>query len=280
MDVKLTGVNMEASHGRRKEARRPLLGWVSISPTVTRADTGAPLAPLRSPGYLATPMPSAASVEAPPSIPERVHEAISRLVGKPLFWLAVVLAVGSWPLVWSLRSPLPPPLPVLASLPPFELTDQQGKPYGSKDLEGRVWVASFIFTRCVTVCPAITAQMARIQARTSQLMPAFRLVSISVDPDYDTPERLHAYARAHRATPRAWTFLTGPAGKVKDTVVNGLKVAMGTEKGEDGAEEIFHGSHLVLVDQRGRVRAYYDSGEEKVVDRVVRDAALLVNRGY
>lgn len=225
-------------------------------------------------------MSNAVTVEAPMSIPDRVQQAIAWLVGKPLFWLAFVLAIGSWPLVWSLRTPLPPPLPVLGTLPSFELTDQQGKPFGSKDLEGKAWVASFIFTRCVTVCPAITAQMTRIQARTTQLAPAFHLVSISVDPDYDTPERLHAYASAHRATPRAWTFLTGPTGRVKDTVVNGLKVAMGKERGDDGAEEIFHGSHLVLVDQRGRIRAYYDSGEEKVVDRVVRDAALLVNRGY
>jgi len=208
-----------------------------------------------------------------------VHQAVSWLVAKPLFWVAFVLAVGSWPLVWSLRTPLPPPLPVLASLPSFELTDQQGRPFGSKELQGRVWVASFIYTRCATICPAITAKMAKVQARTAQLAPAFHLVSISVDPDYDTPERLLAYAREHRAVPRAWSFLTGPGGKVKDTVVNGLKVAMGREKGDDGVEEIFHGSHLVLVDQLGRIRGYYDSAEERVVDRVVRDAALLVNRG-
>lgn len=234
-------------------------------------------------GYLAMRMPhgSAPAEAAPtPSIPDRVHLAISRLVGKPVFWLALVLAAGSWPVAWSLQTALPPPLPELGTLPPFELVDQQGRPFGSRDLEGRVWVASFIFTRCATVCPAITAQMARIQARTAQLAPAFHLVSISVDPDHDTPERLAAYAREHRARPRAWTFLTGPSGKVRDTVVNGLKVAMGRETGDGGAEEIFHDSHLVLVDQRRRIRAFYDSAEEKVVDRVVRDAALLLNRGY
>ncbi len=214
------------------------------------------------------------------SIPDRVQGAVSWLVGKPLFWLAFVLAVGSWPLVWSLRTELPAPLPVLGTVPAFQLTDQQGKPFGSRDLDGQVWVASLIFTRCVTVCPAITAQMARIQARTAQLVPAFHLVSISVDPGYDTPERLQAYARQHRATARAWTFLTGPADQVKATVVKGLKAAMGTEKGDDGAEGVFHDTHLVLVDQRGRIRGYYDSSEEKVIDRVVRDAALLVNRGY
>ena len=264
------------------------MGWVTrgardTSPLVHRLGTPfqGQLA-ARVPGrYLAEPMTTAASPAQPSApIPVRVHEAVAWLVGKPLFWVLLVLAIGSWPLVWSLRTPLPRPLPVLASLPSFELTDQQGKPFGSKDLQGRVWVASFIFTRCATVCPAITAKMAKVQARTGQLAPAFHLVSFSVDPDYDTPERLLAYARAHRAALRAWTFLTGPDGKVKDTVVKGLKVAVGKEKGDDGAEGIFHGSHLVLVDQLGRVRGYYDPADDDVVDRVVRDAALLLNRGY
>ena len=217
---------------------------------------------------------------APGSPASRAQDLASRLVARPAFWLVLVAAVASWPVVWSLRTPLPPPPPVLATLPPFELTDQAGRPFGSRDLEGRVWVASFIFTRCDTICPAITARMARIQGRTRQLEPAFHLVSFSVDPEYDTPARLAEYARLHRASPRMWSFLTGPDAAVKETVVNGLKVAMGREKGDDGRfEGIFHGSHLVLVDGKGQVRGYYDSDDEQVVDKVVRDVGLLVNRG-
>jgi len=201
------------------------------------------------------------------------------LVARPLFWVALVAVTASWPIVWSLRTSLPPPLPVLATLPPFQLTDQDGRQFGSKDLEGHAWVASFIFTRCTTVCPAITARMAEVQRRTGQLAPAFHLVSFSVDPAYDTPERLSAYARFHRASPRMWSFLTGPEEAVKDAVVNGLRVAMGREAGAEAPEGIFHGTHLVLVDGRGRVRGYYDSADDAVVDRVVRDAGLLVNRG-
>jgi len=205
---------------------------------------------------------------------------LSRIVGRPVFWVALVAAIFSWPVVWSLRTPLPPPLPILAELPRFALTDQDGRTFGTEDLEGRVWVASFIFTRCATVCPAITARMAAIQGRTRQLAPAFRLVSFSVDPDYDTPERLAEYARSHHASPRTWSFLTGKEEAVKATVVQGLKVAMGREKSDDGsADGIFHGSHLVLVDGRGRVRGYYDPDDPAAVDRVVRDAGLLANRG-
>jgi protein SCO1/2 len=206
--------------------------------------------------------------------------AVARLVGRPLFWILLVAAVASWPIASSLRTRLPPPLPVLAELPRFELQDQEGRPFGTRELEGRVWVASFIFTRCPTICPAITAQMARIQGRTRQLDPEFHLVSFSVDPAYDTPPRLAAYARAYHASSRSWSFLTGPEEAVRDAVVTGLKTSMGREPGADGRPgQIFHGSHLVLVDRRGRVRGYYDSGDEQVVDRVVRDAGLLVNRG-
>jgi protein SCO1/2 len=74
--------------------------------------------------------------------------------------------------------------------------------------------------------------------------------------------------------------LTGPDAEVKEAVVNGLKIAVGREKSDVGRfDGIFHGSHLVLVDQRGRVRGYYDSDDREVVEQVVRDAGLLANRG-
>jgi protein SCO1/2 len=213
-------------------------------------------------------------------IAAQVEGGLSRLVARPAFWALLVAAVVSWPLARALRTALPPPLPVLATLPRFDLTDENGRPFGSGDLDGKVWVASFIFTRCATICPRITSRMAEVQRRTQQLAPALHLVSFSVDPEYDTPERLRDYARSHHASPRLWSFLTGPEEAVKEAVVGGLKVSMGKERGGDGGpEEIFHGSHLVLVDARGRVRGYYDPEEPGAVDRVVRDAGLLVNRG-
>jgi protein SCO1/2 len=222
---------------------------------------------------------SSASAETAGGLGAGLERRARAFVARPLFWVAIVAATSSWPVVWSLRANLPPPLPVLATLPPFQLTDQDGRPFGSKDLEGHAWVASFIFTRCTTICPAITAKMAQVQKRTGQLAPAFHLVSFSVDPAYDTPERLSAYARFHRASPRMWSFLTGPEEAVKEAVVSGLRVSMGREAGVEGPQAIFHGSHLVLVDGRGRVRSYYDSADDQAVDRVVRDAGLLVNRG-
>jgi protein SCO1/2 len=189
---------------------------------------------------------------------DRIQAAVGAAVGRPLTWAVVVALIAAWPIAWALLTPLPARLPVLGTVPPFELTAQDGGRFGSKDLAGRVWLASFMFTRCETDCRDITPQMARIQGRTRNLEPAFHLVSFSVDPGFDDPARLAAYARAHRASPRMWTFLTGPV----DTVRNAISDA----------------THLVLVDGEGRIRAYYDPEDAGSVERAVRDAALLVNR--
>src|SRR5207237_425774 len=210
---------------------------------------------------------------------DRIQAWVGAAVGRPLTWVVLIALIAAWPISWALRTPVPPRLPVLGTVPPFELTAANGGRFGSKDLVGRVWLASFIFTRCRTVCPVITRQMARIQARTRNLEPAFHLVSITVDPGFDDPSRLAAYAREHRASPRMWTFLTGPADEVHDTVVRGLRGSMGREPEHQGRDGIFHGTHLVLVDGEGRIRGYYDPEDADAVERVVRDAALLVNRG-
>ena len=208
----------------------------------------------------------------------RLDATARALVGRPLFWVAVLSALAAWPAIWALRTPMPPAPPVLGIVPAFALQDQDGRPFGTADLEGRVWIASFIFTRCETVCPRITAQLARVQARTRNLEPALHLVSFSVDPEYDTPARLAAYARDHRASPRMWSFVTGRADAVRETVERGLRVSMGREPGDPSPAAISHGTHLVLVDGAARIRGYYDPEAPDAVDRLVRDAALLVNR--
>jgi protein SCO1/2 len=166
---------------------------------------------------------------------------------------------------------------VLGVVPPFELTAQDGRPFGSGDLAGRHRIASFIFTRCETVCPRVTAQLARVQGRTRSLDPALHLVSFSVDPDHDSPARLAEYARGHHAIPTMWTFVTGPTSAVQETVERGLRVSMGRDPADPSPAGISHGTHLVLVDGAARIRGYYDPDAAEAIDRLVRDAALLAN---
>jgi len=179
---------------------------------------------------------------------------------------AVVLAV------WPRR---PEPLPHYGGLPAFALTAESGQPLRLDDLRGQVFAASFIFTRCTTICPVITGKLQRIQDATRDLGPAFRLVSFSVDPEHDTPAVLARYAAEHHADPRRWTFVTGDYAALQRTVVEGFKEVM--ERGPDKSpESILHGSHVVLVDGAGRIRGYYDANDADCVERVVRDARALV----
>src|SRR5438128_1905815 len=90
----------------------------------------------------------------------------------------------------------------------FTLTDRTGKVVSRSHLDGYVWVASFIFTRCSGPCPAVTASMAKLQKEFAD-KEDFMLVTFSVDPEHDTPEVLKRYADSFRADPKCWLFLTG-----------------------------------------------------------------------
>jgi protein SCO1/2 len=101
----------------------------------------------------------------------------------------------------------------LGAVGDFTLTDQEGRAVSRSQLLGKVWVASFIFTRCATLCPQVCATLAQLQEQI-RTEPDVRLVSFSVDPDEDTPAVLKKYAARFGADPERWLFLTGKRDKV------------------------------------------------------------------
>ncbi len=210
----------------------------------------------------------------------RLNSRLAALVGSSLFWsIFVVLGIGI-PIARTMRVALPRPLPVLSTVPDFKLTDQNGQPFGSADLRGKVWVANAIFTRCPSICIASTEHMAQVQHRGRGLGEHFHLVSFSVDPEHDTPEKLLAYARTHRVSPRMWSFLTGQRDELTHTLNEGMKIYMGKEEAAgDDLMSIGHGSHFVLVDASMRIRGYYDLTDAGGLDALLRDAGLLASRG-
>ncbi|MCI0571177.1 MAG: SCO family protein [Myxococcaceae bacterium] len=221
------------------------------------------------------------SPESPSAARPRLPLLLASLARRPAFWaLLVVVGVGlpALTLVKTLRASRAQE--VLGTLPTFRFTSQEGSPFGTAELAGKVWVANFIFTRCPTVCPVFSAKMARVQEQSAGLGPALRLVSFSVDPEYDTPERLKAYAARYKADPARWTFLTGEYRQLQRMVVDGFKVAMGREDAaDDEVQGIFHGEYFVLVDGQGGIRGYYDSKDADAVERLLKDAAALVGPG-
>lgn len=217
---------------------------------------------------MSPPSPSTASAP-PPSVPT----APARRPWLPVAAGALCLLLLGVAFVW----PRAQPLQRLGTLPDFTFTRQDGQPFGRAELLGRPFVANFIFTRCPTICPVFTGKMARVQKRTADLGPKLALVSFSVDPKYDTPERLTAYAARYGADPSRWSFLTGDYTRLQDTVVGGFKIAMGRNSDdENDIPGIFHGSHFVLVDATGEIRGYYDSADDDTVERLTRDAERLV----
>ena len=168
------------------------------------------------------------------------------------------------------------PLDALGTLGAFELTDQEGRRFGSAQLTGGPWVAAFFFTRCPTICPRISLQMREIQKKAVARSLGLRLVSISVDPENDTPAVLRAYARDYGADAASWTFLTGERAVVEKLSAE-MKLAL--EGRADAAAKdlgIIHGGHLVLVDRGLVIRGYYRSSDPAEMSKLVEDAAGLV----
>lgn len=144
-------------------------------------------------------------------------------------------------------------------VPAFSLIDQDGRTVTDKDLRGTPWIANFIFTRCPSACPMLTAKFKALQERIGTSKQV-RFVSITVDPDHDTPEVLSAYARKYDADTQRWSFLTGPLAQIEETVVAGFKIHIGEPKpnaSDPTLIDIMHGEHFVLVDAEGTIRGYY-----------------------
>jgi len=193
----------------------------------------------------------------------------------PAVGTAVALLVAIALLLGRRRLPVTRAAPALQiALPAFTLVDEQNKPFGLAELKGHVWVADFVFTSCTSVCPKLTRRMAEIQERTRSLGDGLHLVTFTVDPENDTPERLAAYAKEANADPRRWSFLTGSLATIEPIVIQGFKQAMGRREEKIGLISIFHGERFVLVDADGRIRGYYEA-DEASIDKLLGDAGAL-----
>jgi protein SCO1/2 len=164
--------------------------------------------------------------------------------------------------------------PVYGTVPDFSLTAEDGRNVSLNDLSGKFFVVDFIFTRCAGTCPIMSRQMQVLQGEFVNL-PDIRLVSITVDPDYDTQEVLQRYAKQYGSTPHKWTFLTGEKSSIHQLAQKGFRLGISEEDGT-AAEPIIHSTKFVLVDQQRRIRGYYDGTEEESVQQLIVDIKRLV----
>jgi protein SCO1/2 len=188
----------------------------------------------------------------------------------------------------TLRAPEP-----IASLGSWQLVDEQGKPFGSADLKGKVWIASFFFTRCPSVCPRQQESLLKTLPHLDDLLTKdgvspVSIVSFSVDPDYDTPDVLAKYQQKMRAsssvpptTPGEWKLLTGDRDKMKELLVKHFLVEMGDKKAIEGSADLFDISHVArfaLVDQNGDLRGFWGIDDEGR-GNLINAARLLAKKG-
>jgi protein SCO1 len=162
------------------------------------------------------------------------------------------------------------------SVPDFSLTERNGRDVSLAQLRGKIWIADFIYTSCTDTCPLQTATMAKLQQAYAG-KPAVQFVSITVDPERDTPQVLAQYADKFQADPARWYFLTGPRDPIMRLIQQGFHLAvMSAPADTDTSGTIPHSPRFVLVDKEARIRGYYDSREPAGLVRLKNDIDTLV----
>jgi cytochrome oxidase Cu insertion factor (SCO1/SenC/PrrC family) len=182
-------------------------------------------------------------------------------------WIGIVLLLVVLCLAYALslmelnHTHRPAALPVIGPVAGFTLTNQDGQVTTLADLTNRVWIADIIFTRCAGSCPIMSKQMESLQ---DALPPTnrTRLVTLTTDPDFDTPPVLKKYGERYGANSNRWTFLTGTKSEIGRLAANSLKLSAVPVKPEDRqnpADLFIHSTIFVIVDQHARLRGTFET---------------------
>jgi protein SCO1 len=240
------------------------------------------------------------------------------IMRRPLLWglLILLVAMGgglaAWPSLsgrlvrtfgWSASSNQSPgaleTLGEYGQVPDFVLTERSGRQVSRADLLGKVWIVDFFYTECPDTCPLQSANMARLQEDFAQ-EPVVRLVSISVDPEHDTPEVLSEYAARFGADPRRWIFLTGSKDAIYRLATEGFHLGV-VDRGEQTRREtgerlawlgrasawahpipnadrkpVLHSSRFMLVDRQAQIRGYYQGTDWESLDRLQANVKIVL----
>jgi len=152
-------------------------------------------------------------------------------------------------------------LPVIGQVSDFALTNQTGQLVTLLDLTNHVWLADIIFTRCAGSCPVMTRQMRMLQDVLPAASPA-RLVSLTTDPDYDSPAILQRYAGHYGADSNRWMFLTGTKAQLAGLAATSLKLGATPVAPPDQKTPVdlfIHSTIFVAVDKHARLRGVFET---------------------
>jgi protein SCO1 len=155
----------------------------------------------------------------------------------------------------------------------FTFTDQNGEPFGLNDLKGKIWVSDFIFTNCETVCPPMTAHMAKLQKMAKEKGLDVEFVSFSVDPEVDTPEKLKEYVKKFDGDLANWHLLTGYSQQeIEQFAEKNFKTIVQKPKNQD---QVIHGTNFYLVDQNGTIVQTYSGAQDVPYEQILEHIEIL-----
>jgi len=202
-----------------------------------------------------------------------------------LVWCGIILLAGTLLLAFMLAQLRlryeRQPLPVYAQVADFTLTNQNAQPISLKDLQGHVWIGDIIFTRCPGPCRRMSKRMKEVQDALPASSQA-RLVTLTTDPDYDTPAILKKEAVRLGADPNRWIFLTGPQKDIAKLATDSLKLAALEKPANEreSANDLFvHSTIFVVVDKKGQLRRVLETeGEGIDPNKVSSDAIASIRK--
>lgn len=159
---------------------------------------------------------------------------------------------------------------------PFQMTTQTGETLASTDLAGRVYLASFIYTRCASICPRLVENLLKVQSAVTDAR--LMMVSFSVTPALDTPAVLADFARERGIDSRRWKLLTGAQNAIYALARESF-FADDTRLAGTGADNDFlHTEKVALVDGNGHLRGVYNGTQPSEIDHAIEDIARLLKR--
>jgi protein SCO1 len=157
----------------------------------------------------------------------------------------------------------------------FSLVSQTGRHIGSGDLDGRIYVATFLYTRCAGVCPAMVSELKKVQRAIVNRSDAL-LVSYSVTPDQDTPQTLSEFGSERGIDPAKWLLLTGDAGQIYSLARQSYFADDGRLDSQQPVNSQFlHTEKALLVDRQGRLRGVYNATLPHEIDKLIADLDTL-----
>ncbi len=155
----------------------------------------------------------------------------------------------------------------------FEFENQDGEIVSLDSLKGDIWLADFIFTNCDTVCPPMTAHMKELQDRFEAEDLDVKVISFSVDPENDTPDKIKEFASNYSINFNKWDFLTGyDQSVIEEFALENFKVIVQKPK---ESEQVIHTSNFFLIDQNGVVMKDYSGVTDTPYDQIISDIKVL-----